>query len=134
MESDEKYIASHFGREQHFGVPEGYFDTLAESIMKNVETADAVAPAPTVRMASTMRVGWWTRYRKVVAAAACVLFIGGGAATYFAVADNHNGEDALSASAGKSAVQQASGAYAYDEMADYSMLDSDDIYSLIASN
>lgn len=137
IKSDEKYLETRFGKQLHFKTPEGFLDGLADSIMNNVEQQKAggiihaAAPHPTNTGKAHEPHNWWARYRRYVAAAACVAFIGIGATAYFA-AGTKEPHDSYAASAKQHT--EAAPTYTYDEIADYTMLDNDDIYSLLASN
>ncbi|WP_337638168.1 hypothetical protein [Prevotella sp.] len=77
---------------------------------------------------------WWrrARVRIAAAAAACLLLAGG---TVFYTYSAHHAEPAsnMAASAPSHNVD-VSTSTSYNEIADYTMLDNDDIYSLLASN
>lgn len=142
MESDEKYIESRFGKKTPFRVPDGYFDNIAKSVMAAAMPDEAVSASAKHEPAATpgVRLSLWRRLRRYVAVAACAAFAVAGVATYLAVAD---GDEPVAAHAqrhqrvatcsdSQSASQMSSSTY--DAEMDYTMLDNDDIYSLVASN
>ena len=63
-----------------FTVPEGYFDTLHERIMRRIRVEES-------RQGRVVRM---SLYRKIVAAAACVLFIFSAATMYITYADKQS--------------------------------------------
>lgn len=143
MESDEKYIEARFGKAQPFKVPDGYFDGLVQSVMENadeqvakdVPCASAKCTDAKTNSAFVSMPLWWKRYRRYCAAAACALFVLGGVSSYWAF--SHDSADAVRAVAAtcdtstESRVQSSS---SYDEEIDYTMLDNEGLYSLMASN
>lgn len=137
MESDEKYIERRFGKKTPFAVPEGYFENLAQSIVDSVAAEPAVQAVAEKREDAAKpvaRIGWWHRYRMRVAVAACVAFVVAGVAAYLSLPSV--GADASAAVAAHgdnaSSVQPAYGVS--DAEIDYTMLDNEAIYSLVASN
>lgn len=142
MESDEKYLERKFGRQNHFAVPEGYLQNLTASVMANVgkqpargvhEDKIALPENETANTRVVVMQPWWRRTRvRIAAAAACLLLAGGTAFYTYSV---HHAEPAsnMAASAPSHNVDVSTSA-SYNEIADYTMLDNDDIYSLLASN
>lgn len=135
MSPDEKYLEARFGKPNPFKTPDGFLDGLADSIINNVERSVAnevpCMAGGDAHVAIGVRHAWWARYRRYVAAAACLVLVAVGAAVYFAAAGPER-TNAYAASARHGA--EATSSYTYDEIADYTMLDNDDIYSLLASN
>lgn len=136
METDERYIELHFGKKAPFKVPDGYLDNLTQSIISNVEAAgkEAVPAAPTSVKSAAPAVGWWQRYRRYVAAAACVAFVVGGVSVWQAQSSTEADKPHVATATNNSSYD----ASAYDSVSDeeiyYSMLDNEDMYSLMASN
>lgn len=142
MESDEKYLERKFGRQNHFTVPEGYLQNLTASVMANVgkqpecdapENETVLTENKTANTRVVVMQPWWRRTRvRIAAAAACLLLAGGTAFYTYSV---HHAEPAsnMAASAPSHNVDVSTSA-SYNEIADYTMLDNDDIYSLLASN
>lgn len=159
MESDEKYIESRFGRKNPFSTPNGYIDGLAQTIMNvaansatakglDTETLDAATVSRSVsrpladrRVASrgvARNVGttWWRRYRVYVAAACCAVLLVAGlsvADVYSGSGKGGNMQPNVADSGAHHDVSQLSTA-SYDMEMDYTMLDNEDIYTLMASN
>lgn len=126
MKSDEKYIETRFGKKAPFTVPEGYFDNLAKSIMSDVG-ADACVPE------NTRRAGLWQRCRRYVAAAACAAAVAGGLSVWTASKYGDNGSAAVAEKHVRQAGAQPAASVS-DEEINYTMLDNDDMYTLMASN
>lgn len=128
MTREENILKERFGKENPFKVPEGYFDHLTERIMENL-------PEQEVRVIDIRsRQTLWQKLplRKIAAAVAVVALLGGG--SFWAL--QHEGDSKMVAHA-KQHEQKAvsSEDAAFNEMADYAMIDNETIYaSLIAEN
>lgn len=128
MTREENILKERFGKENPFKVPEGYFDHLTERIMENL-------PEQEVRVIDIRsRQTLWQKLplRKIAAAVAVVALLGGG--SFWAL--QHEGNSKVVAHA-KQHEQKAvsSEDAAFNEMADYAMIDNETIYaSLIAEN
>lgn len=126
MEKEGKYIEEKFGRRTPFTVPDGYFDDFASQIMQQLPEREA---DPTAKVVS-IKASWWQRYRKAVvgvAATVCVALAGAGV-----VFHHHVSQAANDHVAAQSNVTTPAGYSVMDAMADYTMLDSDDMYAYIA--
>lgn len=128
MISDEQYIESRLGRRNPFKVPDGYFDGLAQAVMDNVAAEEDVRPTPMLPLRRT----WWHRCRRAVAVAACVAVAVAGLSAYMAV-QRAGGASHVAEQSGRQHEWQ-SAQNVYDDEIDYTMLDNEDIYSLVASN
>lgn len=128
MTREENILKERFGKENLFKVPEGYFDHLTERIMENL-------PEQEIRVIDIRsRQTLWQKLplRKIAAAVAVVALLGGG--SFWAL--QHEGDSRMVAHA-KQHEQKAvsSEDAAFNEMADYAMIDNETIYaSLIAEN
>lgn len=128
MTREENILKERFGKENPFKVPEGYFDHLTERIMENL-------PEQEIRVFDIRsRQTLWQKLplRKIAAAVAVVALLGGG--SFWAL--QHEGNSKMVAHA-KQHEQKAvsSEDAAFNEMADYAMIDNETIYaSLIAEN
>lgn len=128
MTREENILKERFGKENPFKVPEGYFDHLTERIMENL-------PEQEVRVIDIRsRQTLWQKLplRKIAAAVAVVALLGGG--SFLAL--QHEGDSRMVAHV-KHHEQKAvsSEDAAFNEMADYAMIDNETIYaSLIAEN
>lgn len=128
MTREENILKERLGKENPFKVPDGYFDHLTERIMENL-------PEQEVRVIDIRsRQTLWQKLplRKIAAAVAVVALLGGG--SFWAL--QHEGDSKMVAHA-KQHEQKAvsSEDAAFNEMADYAMIDNETIYaSLIAEN
>ena len=119
MGSDELYIIEKCGKEPPFTLPSDYFETLPQRLSANLPCEDH----------SVAAVSPWHRHRAAIAAAACVCFMVLGAAEFF-----------LSKESKRSVVASHSQAHEYvnessmECVADYTMLDNEDIYALVSNN
>ena len=105
MNNEEQYILNRCGKQNPFTVPEGYFDSLRTELMQRVE----VKPKD---------ISLWKRWRGYVAA------------TYIGFDSETTANKHVAVNVKTSNVDNLS----EDEYADYTMLDNDDIYSLLANN
>lgn len=128
MTREENILKERFGKENPFKVPDGYFDHLTERIMENL-------PEQEIRVIDIRsRQTLWQKLplRKIAAAVAVVALLGGG--SFWAL--QHEGNSKVVAHV-KQHEQKAvsSEDAAFNEMADYAMIDNETIYaSLIAEN
>lgn len=128
MTREENILKERFGKENPFKVPDGYFDHLTVRIMENL-------PEQEIRVIDIRsRQTLWQKLplRKIAAAVAVVALLGGG--SFWAL--QHEGNSKVVAHV-KQHEQKAvaSEEAAFNEMADYAMIDNETIYaSLIAEN
>ena len=128
MTREENILKERFGKENPFNVPDGYFDHLTERIMDNL-------PEQEIRVIDIRsRQTLWQKLplRKIAAAVAVVALLGGG--SFWAL--QHEGDSKMVAHAKKHEQKTVSSDdAAFNEMADYAMIDNEAIYaSLIAEN
>ena len=122
---EEMYLIEKVGKQNHFKVPEGYFDTLASQIMAKIDEEGA---APEIPVKVTKAKTVWLRPLLYAAACGCALFVS--VASYMSYEDK-----SVAAPAEKiAAVQQTFDDYAFDEAADYAMIDNQDIYACLSSD
>lgn len=125
METDSE-LRTQYGTHRPFTVPEGYFDTLGQRIARRIE-AEA-AQGSTVK---AVQKSLWQRLSPLLAAAsiAGVVALVGLAAYQSGNAPTTNTAVANANSA------EANGEYTdeLDRMADYTMIDKDDVYAYISS-
>lgn len=128
MTREENILKDRFGKQNPFKVPDGYFDHLTEKIMENL-------PEQEVRVIDIRsRQTLWQKMplRKIAAAVAVAALLGSG--TFWAL--QHEGDSKMVAHAKKHEQKiVSSDDAAFNEMADYAMIDNEAIYaSLIAEN
>ena len=125
---EDNILKKKFGSVNHFTVPEGYFDSFADKLMEQLPDTDA-------RVIPMRAATWWHRLpmRKIAVAVGTVVVLACGAAFY---ANHASSDNASVAHASSEHVQQGGSEYGtFDQMADYTMMDNQDIYvSLVADN
>ena len=125
MDKDETLRAK-YGTRRPFTVPDDYFAQFADALMEQIQTTDA-ASRPSVR---AVRQSLWQRLSPLVAAACMVgivVLVGLGV---------HRLSLKPSLTATTSTTQQELKTEPYDDldrMADYTMLDDDDVYAYLSS-
>jgi len=128
MMKEEKILNNMFGKENHFAVPEGYFDTFADKLMEQLPETEA-------RVIEMHAQSWWQRLpmRKIAAAVGVAVVLGGSGLFY---ASHSSQSHAQMASTHVEHSEGAASEYGtFDQMADYTMMDNQDIYaSLVAEN
>ena len=117
MIQEEKIIQDRLGKENHFRVPDGYFDTLTDRVMSKLPNDAVVKPMPS-------RQPMIYRLRPLLYVAACMLVAVLSFAIYF---DNQETETSDEPMVAPSA---SSDSY-FDEAADYAMIDNDEIYACL---
>lgn len=122
MNNEEREIRERFGKLNHFTVPEGYFDRLTQQVMERV-------PEQETKRART--VPMWRKYRVAIVAAACTLFAVFGVGAYRQLNSPGN-QPAMPLSMDNSYANSSS--FLFDEMVDYTMIDSDIIYASLSDS
>lgn len=123
MDQEEKYIEEKFGRRTPFKVPEGYFDSFASQLIQNLPERERAKKAKVVEL----RPSAWRRYRVVGVAAACVC---AAMLTVGAFLNGGGQQAGADMAAGQAQVRQSYSSV--DAMADYTMMDTEDMYALMA--
>ena len=119
MESDELHIYNRCGKRQPFTVPTGYFGSFSERLSTRLPSCEAaVAVVP-----------FWRRHRIAVAVAAFLCLAVGGAVSFFTY-----GSSESEYVANQSELQNSSTDNSIDCVADYTMIDNEDIYALVSNN
>ena len=128
MTREENILKERFGKENPFKVPDGYFDHLTERIMEKM-------PEQEIRVIDIRsRQTLWRKLplRKIAAAVAVVALLGGGSFRAW----QHEGNSKVVAHVKQHEQKTvASEEAAFNEMADYAMIDNETIYaSLMTEN
>lgn len=118
MESGESYIKKLCGKERPFSVPQGYFSDFSEKI---------VGQLPRVEH-KVVKLGIWQRFRYAIAVAACLCIMLVGGAAYMAISSVNDNVALDNSGANESNFYNSE-----DCIADYSMLDNEDIYALVSN-
>lgn len=128
MTREENILKERVGKQNPFKVPDGYFEHLTERIMENLPEQEV--PVIDIRSRQTL----WQKMplRKIAAAIAVAALLGGG--TFWTL--QHEGDSKMLAHAKKHELKTVSSDdAAFNEMADYAMIDNETIYaSLMAEN
>ena len=127
---EEQYIFEKAGKQNPFKVPEGYFETLTSQVMAQIDAAGAVAkevsldiddkPQPKARV-TRIRPAYYA-----VAAGVCALFISVAAYMSF----NREASDVTT----PEVVAYQTDDETFEEVADYVMLDNQDIYACLSGD
>ena len=129
MNNKEDIISRKAGRENHFRVPEGYFENFTERMMAQLPNSQADSNAEDMTTTLTHRAARKTTtvrklWKRVSAVAACVAVIGIGTTAYLAQQDNKPAADEM---ANTTTTEEQYYDDYVDEVADFAMLDNTDI-------
>lgn len=144
MINEEKKIIEIFGKKRPFGVPEGYFDSLTEQVMSQIPTTETEVAAEDCEATGKVRhqvvaLHIWQRLplRKIAAAVGVAVLLGGGIHFGLQWSDHQAGQ--MAQKSHQAAAESVNAAYSedatFDQVADYTMMDSQDFYAqLVAEN
>lgn len=136
---DEHFIKKNFGKAEHFHVPKDYFDTLTPRILNEIRTEAQDNASTTFKSGMTYNIAgqhntarttsMWHRYRAAVVSAVASVLIGGFALSAWMQGGGHtqSGDKQISTSTVGSSSN-------LDAMMNYSMMDTEDMYSYIADS
>ena len=126
MMKEEKILKDKLGNANPFKVPEGFFDAFADQLMDRLPEADA-------RVIEMRPESWWHRMplRKIAAVVGAAAVLAGGGVLY-----SHHASSSVSVAHAteQPAVENGSEYGTFDQMADYTMIDNQDIYASLASD
>lgn len=146
MMKEEHILNDNLGKSNHFKVPDGYFDQLADRVMAKLPEQECPAEETLVNAlgAKAQQIDisshtLWQRLplRKIAAAAGIVMLLGTGIWKLSGSTDDSQRQYASAATsiAAQKATLNGSEEATFNEMADYTMMDNETIYaSLIAEN
>lgn len=142
MMNEEKKINDIFGKENHFKVPEGYFDNFAEQMMAKIPMQEFDSPEETDKdcqenKAKFVHLSLWRRLplRKIAAVLAVTAMLGGVLYQLQQSEKKHHAMAHNEAPAIESSHVIDGDDAAFEQMADYTMMDSQDFYAqLVAEN
>ena len=117
----EENLKEMFGRENPFKVPENYFETLVDN-----------SQLPEESSARVVKMSVWKKYRVHLLAAACVLSVLFSAGIYVSVKENTKEAQVFDKTRVEVAETTIEAEDAFDEMADYVMIDKEDMYAYIS--
>ena len=143
MMNEEKKINDIFGKENHFKVPEGYFYNFSEQMMAKIPEQEIDTPEETDRelqenKAKFVHLSLWRRLplRKIAAVLAVTAMLGGGVLYQLQQAEKKHHAMAHNETPATESSHVTDGEdVAFEQMADYTMMDSQDFYAqLVAEN
>lgn len=123
MTNEEKFLMEKVGRKNPFKVPDGYFETFAEQLMKQLPEHKASVIEIQKPKDKTKRPLWF-----VAASVAAILL---SSLVYISLPSSRS--DASVSSAALQAMNTASQDSYVDQAADYAMVDNSDIYAYLMS-
>lgn len=121
MRSEEEFIEARFGRKRPFKVPEGYFESIESRVMKQLPERKKE------RFGLRMFVRRYYRYAVAVAASVCIAIFG---TALYINKSNSNGELISNVATFNEAQNES---HTIDYVAEYTMMDNDDIYALVSN-
>lgn len=119
MQKEDIKIRNQFGTENHFQVPEGYFDNLAASVMQHIPDDQAKI--------IKMQTPAWRRH--IVAISAAAASVAAAVCLVFALESNPAHSPSHLAAQHTTMQQDNSN---IDAMVNYTMLDNDDMYAYMS--
>lgn len=122
MGTEDKYLVERFGKNRPFNVPEGYFESIASQVMDRL-------PDRKVCIAE-LQPTFWRKYRCALLYAACSIAALFSVSMYLGNTSSNN--KALCEQTATASVSYADNVM--DCVADYSMMDNEDIYALVSEN
>lgn len=129
MMKEEIILKEKFGTENHFTVPDGYFDSFANQLMEQL-------PETNEHQVIEMHApSLWRRLplRKIAAAASIAIVLGG--SSLYIAHQQSSDKEAIAKDVSQHTSSSTTEYGSFDEMADYTMMDNQDIYaSLVADN
>lgn len=126
MLKEEKYIREHFGKSSGFKVPDGYFDNVSLRIVASLPQADSKQEPLVID-----KPGFWRLHRRMIASVAagfCIVLLPLGA--YLHLSDSQQSNSVSAKAQVMEAQSHASSNI--DAFMEYSMMDTNDMYSYIA--
>lgn len=118
MDSEDKFLLEKFGRKSPFKVPDGYFENLPLRVMEALPDAEASVIVPPQ--------SFWRRHKYAVAIAACVCVLVTGVITRFCIQSSTEEQFCSNSICGSTSYSSV------DDVADYLMMDNNDIYAMMS--
>lgn len=126
MDKEEKFIEQKYGRKNPFKVPEGYFDDFASELMKQLPEEEPVS-AKVVEMRPRQKKRWRSLVAVAASAVVCVMSW----TVYNAIDSKQPANSPVPATA---QVTDHTDYSTMDALADYTMMDNEDMYAYVAEN
>lgn len=132
---EEDILKQKFGQQNHFQVPEGYFDKFMTDIMQQLPEQETTAIE--VKLSDTKKKAWIRPMRRLAIAASFAALLFGAATFYKSGSQSHQASSEMQTAKMEKATDSQSAnndEYYIDEMANYAMLDNSDIYAYLVEN
>ena len=126
MDKDEEKLIKRFGKVEPYNVPDGYFEDFTRQLMSKLP--DKSHKTGIVELRPML---WSSRLRGGIAAAVIAATLTIGVYTYFGKFNVVNSYERSSMPQKENLDQVKSN---FDQMADYTMMDNEDIYASLADN
>lgn len=131
----EDILKQKFGQQNHFQVPEGYFDKFMTDIMQQLPEQETTAVE--VKLSDTKKRAWIRPMRRLAIAASFAALLFGAATFYKSGNQGHQASSEMQTAKMEKVADSQSAEndeYYIDEMANYAMLDNSDIYAYLIEN
>ncbi len=134
MMKEEQILKATLGTRNHFQVPEGYFDELASKVMASIPESQPVVEMQVEHTSQRARILslWKNAKLRKVAAVACVALLLGGVSVGVGTSLSSRNDAQHVFGQNYTPVAQTEDS-SFDEAADYTMLDNQEIYASLLS-
>lgn len=134
MMKEEHILKATLGTRNHFQVPEGYFDELASKVMASIPESQPVVEMQVEHTSQCARILslWQNAKLRKVAAVACVALLLGGVSVGVGTSLSSRNDAQHVFGQNYTPVAQTEDS-SFDEAADYTMLDNQEIYASLLS-
>lgn len=134
MMKEEHILKATLGTRNHFQVPEGYFDELASKVMASIPESQPVVEMQVEHISQRARILplWQNAMLRKVAAVACVVLLLGGVSVGVGTSLSSRNDAQHVFGQNYTPVAQTEDS-SFDEAADYTMLDNQEIYASLLS-
>ena len=134
MMKEEHILKATLGTRNHFQVPEGYFDELASKVMASIPESQPVVEMQVEHISQRARILslWQNAMLRKVAAVACVALLLGGVSVGVGTSLSSRNDAQHVFGQNYTPVAQTEDS-SFDEAADYTMLDNQEIYASLLS-
>lgn len=131
---EEHILKATLGTRNHFQVPEGYFDELASKVMASIPESQPVVEMQVEHISQRARILslWQNAMLRKVAAVACVALLLGGVSVGVGTSLSSRNDAQHVFGQNYTPVAQTEDS-SFDEAADYTMLDNQEIYASLLS-
>ena len=133
----EDILKQKFGQQNHFQVPEGYFDKFMTDIMQQLPEEKTTAIEVNMSDTKSTKKAWIRPMRRLAIAASFAALLFGAATFYKSGSQSHQASSEMQTAKMEKVADSQSAEndeYYIDEMANYAMLDNSDIYAYLIEN